>query len=238
MAIRAYVFDAYGTLYDVQSVMQTVEAVCPSRGEVITQLWRLKQLEYTWLRTIMDSFVDFEVVTRESLIYALRAVGVDPEAALVRDLERSYLRLALAADAKETLIGLAGHTRAIFSNGSRGMLAALVEYSGVAQLLEHVVSVDAARAFKPSPRAYALVEPAIGVAPQETLFVSSNGFDIVGAKRAGFEVAWVRYMGGPGAAPRNSGPTDMFKAQRLHEEQHGARADYVVNTLADVLTLH
>lgn len=235
--IRALVFDAYGTLYDVQSVLERVERACPGRGALITQLWRLKQLEYTWLRTSMDAFEDFAVVTRDSLIYALHAAGMDPAASLVAELEDAYLHLTPAPEAKAALAALTGHSRAIFSNGSVAMLDALVRNSGLDTVLEHVISVDPARAFKPSPRAYALVQQATQVLPAETLFVSSNGFDVAGAKQFGFQVAWVRRGGGPGAAPADAGPTDLFKALRLHAEELGERPDHVLGSLTELSAL-
>jgi 2-haloacid dehalogenase len=237
MVIRAFVFDAYGTLYDVQSVLDRVEAACPGRGALITQIWRLKQLEYTWLRSCMEDFADFAVVTRDSLIYALGVAGITPTDALVGALEAAYLHLTPVAEAAETLRGLAGRTRAIFSNGSVAMLEALVQNSGFAPLLEHVVSVDSARRFKPSPQAYALVEQAIGVPPDQALFVSSNGFDVAGAKRFGFQVAWIRRGGGPPPAPADAGPTEMFKALRLHAENLHAAPDHVLDSLSHLMEL-
>ena len=237
MPIRAFVFDAYGTLYDVQSVLDRVEAACPGRGALITQVWRLKQLEYAWLRTCMDAFADFGAVTRDSLAYALHVAGVEPTAALTAELADAYLHLTPAPEAREALEALEGGTRAILSNGSVAMLDALVRNSGLSALLEHVVSVDAARAFKPSPKVYALVERAIGVPPGETMFVSSNGFDVAGAKRFGFKVAWVRRGGGPGPAPSDAGPTDMFKAQRLHAEVLQAEPDHVLDSLTELTDL-
>ena len=237
MPIRAFVFDAYGTLYDVQSVLQRVEAACPGRGELITQLWRLKQLEYTWLRTAMQQFTDFAAVTRDSLAYAAHAAGVQLTAESLGDLADAYLHLTPAAEAREALAALQGIPRAIFSNGSVAMLDALVANSGLGGLLEHVISVDPARAFKPSPKAYALVEGVTRVPPQETMFVSSNGFDVAGAKHFGFQVAWVRRGGGPGPAPAAAGPTDMFKAQRLHAEMLGAKPDHVLGALTELAQL-
>ncbi|MBV9785105.1 MAG: haloacid dehalogenase type II [Acidisphaera sp.] len=237
MPIRAFVFDAYGTLYDVQSVLERVERACPGRGALITQIWRLKQLEYTWLRTCMEAFADFAVVTRDSLAYALDVAGVAPNEALLEELADAYLHLTPAPEARQALGALSGRTRAIFSNGSVAMLDALVRNSGLGGMLEHVVSVDAARAFKPSPKAYALVEPAIGVPPGEALFVSSNGFDVAGAKRFGFQVAWVRRGGGPGTAPSAAGPTEMFRAQRLHAERLHAEPDHVLGSLTELAGL-
>ncbi len=237
MAVRAFVFDAYGTLYDVQSVMERVERAYPGKGALITQIWRLKQLEYTWLRTCMDAFVPFDVVTRDSLAYALEAAGADADEAALPAIADAYLDLAPAPEAMEALHALAARPRAIFSNGSVGMLDALVRRSGLHPLLEHVISVDPAQAYKPSPKAYALVERALGVPPAEVLFVSSNGFDVAGAKRFGFQVAWVRRGGGPGPAPAAAGPSDMFKAQRLHAERLGAEPDYVVRDLTEIAAL-
>ena len=234
MPIRAFVFDAYGTLYDVQSVLDRVEGACRGRGALITQIWRLKQLEYTWLRTCMDAFADFAVVTRDSLAYALRVAGVEPTEALIAELEDAYLHLTPAPEARDALAALKGRTRAILSNGSVAMLDALVRNSGLETMLEHVLSVDPAQAFKPSPKVYALVERVIGVAPDEVMFVSSNGFDVAGAKRSGFKVAWVRRGGGPGPAPSDAGPTDMFKAQRLHAEVLHAEPDHVLGSLTEL----
>jgi 2-haloacid dehalogenase len=237
MPIRSFVFDAYGTLYDVQSVLDRVERACPGRGTLITQIWRLKQLEYTWLRTCMEAFADFSVVTRDSLRYALLTAGVEGGDELLATLEEAYLHLTPAPEAAEALRMLDGTRRSIFSNGSVAMLDALVRNSGLASLLEDVISVDPARAYKPSPRAYALVEQRTGVPPGDTLFVSSNGFDVAGAKRFGFQVAWVRRGGGPGPAPADAGPTDMFKAQRLHAEMLDAVPDHVLGSLMELAAL-
>ena len=237
MAIKAFVFNAYGTLYDVQSVLERVERACPGRGNFVTQIWRLKQLEYTWLRTCMEDFADFTVVTCDSLAYALNAAGIEPSQALTTELEEAYLHLKPAPEAMEALQALEGRPRAVFSNGSVAMLDALVRNSGLDTMLEHVISVDPAKAFKPSPKAYALVERAIGVPPGEVMFVSSNGFDVAGAKRFGFQVAWIRRGGGPGSAPVEVGPAEMFAAQRLHAERLHVEPDHVLGALTDLTLL-
>lgn len=233
-AIRATVFDAYGTLYDVQSVLDRVERACPGRGALVTQIWRLKQLEYTWLRTAMDAFADFAVVTRDSLIYALEAAGIDATDAIVADLAEAYLHLTPASDARACLQALAGQTTAIFSNGTGAMLDALVQNSGLGSLLTHVISIDAARAFKPSPRAYALVEARTGVPPDETLFVSGNGFDVAGAKQFGFQVTWVRRGGGPAPATATADVGELFQALRLRAERLDRQPDRVVRSLLEI----
>ncbi len=237
MPIRAFVFDAYGTLYDVQSVAGRVERACPGQGALITQIWRLKQLEYTWLRTCMEDFADFAAVTRDSLVYALTVAGVTPSEALVADLADAYLHLTPAPEALAALRSLKGRPRAIFSNGSVAMLDALVRNSGLEGDLEHVVSVDAARAFKPSPKAYALVERVIGVPPGETMFVSSNGFDVAGAKHFGFQVAWVRRGGGPAPVAADADATGLFKALRMQAEGLHQTPDHVLSALTELADL-
>ncbi len=235
--IRAIVFDAYGTLFDVQSVLDQVERACPGRGMLVTQIWRLKQLEYTWLRTAMDAFVDFERLTQDSLVYALDAAGIAATPALLADLSDAYLHLTPAPDAVATLHALAQHRTAIFSNGSAAMLAALVRNSGLGPLLTNVISVDAARAYKPSPKAYALVEATTGIAPSQTLFVSGNGFDVAGAKRFGFQVAWVRRNGGPAPASPAAGPGELFQALRLRAEKLDGEPDVTVTSLTEIISL-
>lgn len=237
MPIRACVFDAYGTLYDVQSVFGAVERACPGRGVLVTQLWRLKQLEYTWLRSTMDAYQDFAVVTHDSLVFALRAAGVDPAPTLVAGLADAYLHLDPYPEALAALAALAPLRCAILSNGSPAMLDALVANSGLAPLLRAVISVDPTRAFKPNPRCYALVEPALGVAPADVLFVSSNGFDVAGAKRFGFRVAWIRRGGGPGICPPDADASRLFTALRANPEELGFDADRVLSALTELPSL-
>jgi len=150
MAIRAVVFDAYGTLYDVQSVAGVVEAAFPGHGEYITQVWRLKQLEYTWLRTLMDRYEDFLAITRDSLRYTLGTLGLAVDEAQFDRIVEAYDRLLPYPEAAGVLGVLKPKYRlAILSNGSPAMLDALVRNSGLDQYLAAVISVDAGKAFKP-----------------------------------------------------------------------------------------
>ena len=149
MAIAAVVFDAYGTLFDVQSVAAATEAAFPGHGTVITQLWRLKQLEYTWLRSLMGRYAEFGTVTRDSLAYALETLGLPATPADIARLAEAYDALSLYPEAREALQALAPLRLAIFSNGSPPMLARLVEQAGIAPLLETVISVDEIGAYKP-----------------------------------------------------------------------------------------
>ena len=146
MTIRALVFDAYGTLYDVQSVLAKAETLCPGKGEVITQIWRLKQLEYTWLRSLMQEYADFWEVTGAALDFALRAAGVEPNDAIRGPLMENYLHLDPYPQAQEALAALAGHKLAILSNGNPRMLRELVRNSGLDRWIEAAISIDSVRA--------------------------------------------------------------------------------------------
>jgi 2-haloacid dehalogenase len=227
VTIRAFVFDAYGTLYDVQSVSAKAEALCPGRGEVISQVWRLKQLEYTWLRSLLREYEDFWEVTRAALDFALRAAGVEPTDAIREPLTENYLRLDPYPEAREALTALAGRKVAILSNGSPRMLDELLRNSGLDRWIEVAISIDSVRAYKPHPSCYALVEPALGVAKSEVLFVSSNSFDAVGAKAFGFEVAWIRRTSA-------TAPAMMFGMLRGRAEELGHSPDYTISALTDL----
>ena len=232
MPFRAIVFDAYGTLFDPQSVADTVAERVPAHAEAITQVWRLKQLEYTWLRTAMGRYRDFAAVTRESLAFAVRPFAELSEADL-DSLSESYNRLAPYPDAAAALTSLRGDgvQTAILSNGTQQMLDALVDASPLSGLLDRVISVDAVATFKPDPRAYALAEAMLGMAAGDMLFVSSNGFDVSGAKAFGFQVAWIRRSGSTSATP------SLFGLLRQQEEHLGYRPDHVLGSLADIPAL-
>ena len=239
MTIKAVVFDAYGTLYDIQSVASVTEQAFPGHGEVITQVWRMKQLEYTWLRSLMGRFEDFSVVTRESLRYTLDALGLACDAATFDAIMDKYLHLDPYADARTTLSALKDYKLAILSNGSISMLDALVRNSGFQPLLDATLSVDAARVFKPDPKTYALVERELGVKPHEVAFVSSNPFDVSGSKSFGFRVAWIERVSAATLAaearkPEAIGPLTMFKATRLRPDPFGLEPDWTIRTLADL----
>ena len=205
MSIKALVFDAYGTLYDVQSVAAETEAAFPGHGEAITQIWRMKQLEYTWLRSSMGDYRDFWQVTQDSLAYTLEALGLRAAPDAIAGLAGAYNRLALYPDSAAALTALSDHRLAILSNGSPVMLASLVAQSGLEGRFEAVLSADAARIYKPDARCYRLVGEHLGLSPHEVLFVSSNGFDVAGAKHFGFKVARIARGLASGAAGRDRG---------------------------------
>jgi 2-haloacid dehalogenase len=239
MTIKAMVFDAYGTLFDVQSVAAVTEAAFPGHGEAITQIWRLKQLEYSWLRSLMGQYVDFWRVTCDALAYTLETLGLNVPPDRVAELAGAYDRLALYPEARAALEQLAPLRLAIFSNGSPAMLERLVGQAGIAKLLETVISVDEIGAYKPDPRGYAHVEQRLGLGAGEILFVSSNGFDIAGAKAHGFRVARIERVPATAmraeiAATATLDAKLMFKALRTQPEQLGFQADITIAALTDL----
>jgi 2-haloacid dehalogenase len=236
MTIKAFVFDAYGTLYDVQSVSRVIDAAFPGRSEYITQVWRLKQLEYSWLRSLMGRYEDFRTVSRESLAYTLGTLGLEAGEALIERLIDAYDNLSPYPEAQQALATLRDFRRVILSNGSPGMLDALVRNSGLDLHLDAVLSVDAKKVFKPDPRAYEMVQERVGVCPEEVVFVSSNGFDVAGARSFGFKVVRIERV--TAAALRSEllsdaaiGPAALFRALRMQTETLGFPAHAVVGSL-------
>ena len=201
--IRVVVFDAYGTLLDVDAAARrAAESPGSGRlGEVWSALardWRAKQLEYSWLRAVAGQHTDFWTVTGDSLDWAMEAhglTGVD----LRNRLMDLYRRLEVFPEVTEVLAHLRdrGLATAILSDGSPGMLADAVEAAGLGRHLDRVLSVEEAGVYKPHPKVYALVEQAFGCAPAEVLFVSSNGWDAAGAAAFGFRTLWVNRRGLP-----------------------------------------
>ncbi|MBR1136528.1 MAG: haloacid dehalogenase type II [Bradyrhizobium sp.] len=239
MPFKAVVFDAYGTLYDIQSVAAVTEQAFPGHGDIITQIWRIKQLEYTWLRSLMQRYEDFAVVTRDSLIYTLRILGLPADAATLDRIIAKYLDLDPYPDARAALAAMKPHRLATLSNGSPAMLGALVKASGFDTLLDAVISVDARQIFKPSPEAYALIEQTLGLAPSDVLFVSSNPWDVCGAKAFGLSVAWIervtpQAMAAACIKTELVAPLTLFKALRTQMDELGFAPDYRIAALSDL----
>ncbi|MGH6713899.1 MAG: haloacid dehalogenase type II [Bradyrhizobium sp.] len=239
MTIKALVFDAYGTLYDIQSVAAITDEAYPGYGEVITQIWRLKQLEYTWLRSLMRRYEDFSTITRDSLAYTLRCLGLKNNATVFERIMDKYVHLDLYPDAEAALAAMKDRKLAILSNGSTDMLTTLVRNSGLDRVLDATISIDSRRIFKPSPEAYALIESNLGVTPADVLFVSSNPFDACGAKAFGLRVAWIERVTTEAmslAFARNDllPPLTMFKAIRMQMDELGFEPDYRIRNLADL----
>lgn len=194
MAAEALVFDAYGTLFDVHSVVARCESCWPGRGTQLSQLWRAKQLEYTWQRSLMQRYVPFSTVTREALAYACDALGLALMDRHLQDLMGEYLRLSVYPDAREALERLKTK-KAILSNGSPDMLGPLVQHSGLR--FDEVISVDEVKIYKPAPRVYELAVQNLRVTKDRIGFVSSNCWDALGAKSYGFEVYWINRAKAP-----------------------------------------
>ncbi len=239
MNIKAVVFDAYGTLYDIQSVAAVTERAFPGYGEIITQVWRIKQLEYTWLRSSMGRYEDFSVVTRESLAYTLRCLGLKYDAEAFARIMDKYLHLDLYPDALAALTAMKDKKLAILSNGSPDMLDTLVKNSGLDLILDATISIDSKKIFKPSPDAYALIESTLHIPPHEVLFISSNPWDACGAKAFGLNVAWIERVTPEAMAQacvRSDlvAPLTMFKAIRTQMDELGLEPDYRIHALAEL----
>jgi len=204
MAVKVCVFDAYGTLFDVAAAArlaaaepgaERLAAVWPRLSEV----WRAKQLQYTWLRAITGAHVDFWTVTCDGLDYALEAVGLADDAALRDRLRALYHELAAFPEVPAMLAALkdAGLQTAILSNGAPAMLAAAAHSAGIADSLDAVLSVESVGVYKPDARVYGMVTQRFGVASEAVLFVSSNGWDAAAATGFGFTTLWVNRAGDP-----------------------------------------
>lgn len=190
--IKACVFDAYGTLFDFNSAAERSRDVLGDKVDELSAVWRTKQLQYTWLRGLMGKHAPFWQVTGEALDYALDTLGIE-DPVLRQRLMDLYLRIEAFPEVVDVLKALkdGGMKTAILSNGSPDMLAAAVENTGTGPYLDAVLSVEDVGVFKPDPRVYQLAVDRLGVAPSEICFMSSNGWDAVGAAAFGFRVVWI-----------------------------------------------
>jgi 2-haloacid dehalogenase len=196
--VRAAVFDAYGTLFDVASAAERAREALGDRWQPLADLWRTKQLQYTWLRSLMGCHADFWRVTGDALDFALETLGID-DAALRGRLMSLYERLGAYPEARPALEALrrGGLRLAVLSNGSPRMLAAASEAAGLASLLDAALSVESVGIYKPHPSVYRLALDHLRLWPSELLFVSANGWDACGAKACGLRVAFCNRAGQP-----------------------------------------
>jgi 2-haloacid dehalogenase len=195
---RACVFDAYGTLFDVASAAEACRDELGDKTEAVTRLWREKQLQYTWLRTMQGLYVDLWQVTGDGLDYALEAFGAKRQGLWER-LMSLYLTLTPFPDVADCLRRLksAGVKTAILSNGPPRMLEPLVAAANLGGLLDQVLSVDTVKVFKTHPKVYQLAVDRLGVDAGAIVFVSSNGWDAYAASAFGMRVAWCNRYGQP-----------------------------------------
>lgn len=192
-SIKGIVFDLYGTLFDVHSVVQLCDAYFPGRGPEVSTLWRQKQLEYTWLRSLMGQYLSFEEATEDGLVFTCKRLGlILPDTVRVA-LCNEYLRLQPYPETPAALVALQakGLPLAILSNGSVRSIGSVVSHSGLEKYFDHLISVEAVKVFKPDFRVYELAEKTLGFARSDILFVSSNPWDASGAKHFGYTVCWV-----------------------------------------------
>jgi 2-haloacid dehalogenase len=210
--LKALAFDAYGTLFDVHSVIAACEGRFPRQGVALSRLWRAKQLEYTWLLSLMGRYEDFWNVTGAALRVACRALELPLDAATEKQLLRAYLELEPFPDVQGALEALAErYTLVILSNGTSRMLKELLECAGWERLFAQVLSADEAKIYKPHPQVYELASRKLGLERGEIGFVSSNFWDVAGAKAFGFWTFWANRIEQPpeelGLVPDATGRT-------------------------------
>lgn len=196
--ITVYAFDAYGTLFDLKAIVEKSRKALGERADPLMDLWRRKQLEYSWLRSLMGRHSDFWHVTGESLDYALKALSIE-DAGLRAQLMEAYLTPTAFPEVKNTLEALkaAGHKLAILSNGSPSMLTSATKAAGLDALFDAILSVESVGIYKPHPTTYRLVTDHFDCMPVSVAFLSSNGWDAAGASAFGFQVIWVNRAGLP-----------------------------------------
>jgi 2-haloacid dehalogenase len=199
VAPRAVLFDAYGTLFDVYSVGLLAEQLFPGQGERLALLWRDKQIDYTRLLTLSGRYQPFWAVTRAGLRYAAERLGLALDGATEERLMNQYRHLSAFPENREVLATLKqrGIPAGILSNGDPEMLAVAVKSAGLVELLAPVLSVHEIKRFKTDPAAYALGPQSLKLPAREILFVSSNGWDAIGATWFGYTTLWVNRAGLP-----------------------------------------
>ncbi|MGG5254402.1 haloacid dehalogenase type II [Neobacillus sp. SM06] len=191
MDIKALVFDVYGTLFNVHSVKEKADELYPMKGDEISRQWRQKQLEYSFLRQLMGKYETFWKITEDSLRYTLKNLKLEHSSEKINALMDAYLHLSPYPEVEEVLTKLRSKRLAVFSNGSHKMLDPLIKHSGLSSLFNEIISVDDRKQYKPTPAAYHYVLDRLELERSEILFMSSNGWDISGARAFGFQTAWI-----------------------------------------------
>jgi 2-haloacid dehalogenase len=202
--LRAIVLDAYGTLFDPFSVQACAEALFPSHGAALSQLWRAKQLEYSWLRTLMGRYENFWEITEDALVHACHALQLSCVDAQRQQLMQVYLSLPAYPEVKPALERLSRVPLSILSNGTHEMLTAVVAANGMTHLFRNIFTVDSLQLYKPRPEVYRHAVDGLGLPKESIGFVSSNYWDIAGATVFGFRTYWLNRRN---AAPDQLGVT-------------------------------
>jgi 2-haloacid dehalogenase len=194
--LKGFIFDAYGTLFDVHSVIAACQTVAPDAA-ALSATWRAKQLEYTWLRALMGRYEDFWAITEAALRFALQRHGITLDATQYTRLLEEYYRLSPYPEVPAALQRLQPYPLAVLSNGTLHMLHAVLEHNNLQGVFTQVLSVDPLRTFKPHPLVYALAPHHLQLPKEALVFVSSNAFDVIGAKAFGFHVVWINRTNAP-----------------------------------------
>jgi 2-haloacid dehalogenase len=218
-SIDAVFFDLFGTLLDLSALVDACETAAPDRGRELATRWRERQLEFSWLRTTMGTFVDFDRVTADALEAAIAELSLAPTPAAFSTLKPAFERLPVHAAAPGVLgrIRSSGLWTGVLTNGSRRTVALVLARTGLDRTLDYALSVDAVGRFKPDPAVYRLACEATGLEAARIGFVTANGWDAAGAAGFGFRVAWLRH--GPSAPfPRVGARLPMIATwESLHE---------------------
>jgi len=189
--VRALVFDAYGTLFDPLGVKARADELFPGNGEALSKLWRAKQLEYSWLRTLMERYENFWKITEDALIFSCRSLKLSCDEHQRKQLMQVYLTLPAFPEVKPALEKLSGLPLSILSNGTPEMLSPLVAANNMANFFRNIFSVDAMRMYKPRPEVYNHAVASLGISKEAIGFISSNYWDIAGATSFGFRTYWL-----------------------------------------------
>jgi len=223
MAVQAVIFDAYGTLFDVYSISALADRLFRGDGEKLAALWRLKQIEYTQLRTLCATYKPFWEVTQDALVFSCRALGLELDLTAQHALMSQYAKLQPFPECQDVLERLRnqGLKLAVLSNGNPEMLTTVVKAAGMQSLFSHLLSVDSVKKFKTAPEAYQLGPDIFGIPPKNMLFVSSNCWDVCGAGWFGYKTFWVNRSAAPieelGVVPNGEGRSLSDLLPFLHE---------------------
>lgn len=214
--IKVIAFDAYGTLFDVASIDNRLKDHFGEKASQVAAVWRRKQLEYTWLRTLMNRYKNFYELTRDALLFALHDAQLEASKMIVEDLMENYNRLKVFPEVKGALAQLSGkYQLAILSNANLELLEAAANFNDITPYLSKILSVDTIQQFKPTPSVYQIPMNQFAVSPKQIAFVSSNTWDVAGAKSFGLSVVWA-------------------KRRNTALEQLGYEPDLIVNNLLEL----
>jgi len=213
--IKACVFDAYGTLFSLDFPIEELDKMTNGKGEALMNIWRQKQIEYTWLRSLMQSYTNFENVTKDALNYTLKRLDID-NGNIAPTLLPVYLKANAFSEVPLMLqtLKIENITTAILSNGTKKMLIAGTENAGITQYIDQILTVDDIGVFKPDPKVYQMAAAKLGIDESAILFISSNPWDVAGASAYGLKTVWVK--------------------KNNQEEEVSHKAKYIVDNISEL----